>query len=354
MLVKKPIHPTWYALTDHATAVLGWCGFSFVRRQLLAEPFTVGSAFWLGVVFIPAAWLILYALVGSYHSLYKKSRLTEAAKTFVCSFIGCIVLFFLILLNDQTQNYNYYTRALGALLGIHFFTTYAGRLLVLTLVKKQLRAKTVHFKALIAGNHQNALAVYKKAETKLAKEGYWVTGYVAVHDQPQHSPNHLPKLGELHELENIIDRYQIELVVIAIDKTEQPLIESIINRLSEKDVAIKIQANTLDILAGSVRTNNVLGAVLIDLHTGLMPQWQLHIKRVVDVVFSFICLVLLAPLFLYIVLRVRLSSKGPIFFVQERIGYKSKPFQMYKFRSSLLYNISEPTRTLYISYAGIC
>ncbi|HEX5654906.1 MAG TPA: exopolysaccharide biosynthesis polyprenyl glycosylphosphotransferase, partial [Chitinophagaceae bacterium] len=133
--------------------------------------------------------------------------------------------------------------------------------------------------------------------------------------------------------ENIIDRHQIRLVVLALEKTQQPVLENIINRLSEKDVEIKIQPDILDILAGSVKTSNVMGAALIDLHTGLMPEWQLHIKRLLDVIAALLGLTVLSPLLLYIALRVKLSSKGSIFYSQERVGYKGKAFRMYKFRS---------------------
>jgi exopolysaccharide biosynthesis polyprenyl glycosylphosphotransferase len=117
------------------------------------------------------------------------------------------------------------------------------------------------------------------------------------------------------------------------EKNEQSLLEKIISRLSEKDVEIKIQPNTLDILSGSVKTSNVMGAALIDLQTGLMAEWQQNIKKLVDTGISLISLVLLSPLMLYAAIRVRFSSKGPVFFSQERIGYKGKPFMMYKFRS---------------------
>ena len=111
------------------------------------------------------------------------------------------------------------------------------------------------------------------------------------------------------------------------------MLENIINRLSEKDVEIKIQPDTLDILSGSVKTSNVLGAPLIDLKTNLMPEWQQHIKRLLDVLCSLVGFVLLSPLMLYVALRVKFSSKGPIFYSQERVGYKGKVFVMYKFRS---------------------
>jgi len=119
------------------------------------------------------------------------------------------------------------------------------------------------------------------------------------------------------------------------EKSEQPMWENIINRLSEKDVEIKIQPNTLDILSGSVKTSNVMGAVLIDLKTGLMPEWQQNAKRLIDVIAALAGLVLLSPLMLYAAIRVKFSSAGPIFFSQERIGYKGKPFLMYKFRSMI-------------------
>jgi exopolysaccharide biosynthesis polyprenyl glycosylphosphotransferase len=332
---NRIIHPFWYALSDYAMGFLAWADFFFFRKSLLHEGYETDVTFWLGVFFIPAGWLILYALVGSYHSIYKKSRLTEAFKTFVCSLLGCTLLFFLFILDDVNKDYTYYYSAFAALFFIQFFLTLTGRLVLLTYAKKQLDSKAIRFKAIIVGHLQNVQKVYSESEKNLEREGFFVKGYISLADINEFS-SPIQQLGTLEQLEKCIDEQQINLVIIAIDKNEQSLIASIINRLSEKDVAIKIQANTLDILAGSVRTSNILGPVLIDLHTGLMPEWQLHIKRVIDVILSFFFLILLSPLLLYIAIKVRLSSAGPILFIQERIGFKGKPFSMYKFRSMYL------------------
>ena len=146
----------------------------------------------------------------------------------------------------------------------------------------------------------------------------------------------MPELGRIDQLEKVIDDNDVKQVVIALEKTEQAGMEKIIDRLSEKDVEIKILPDTLDILSGSVKTSNVFGAVLIDLQTGLMPVWQQNIKQVLDIMIAAVFLIVLSPLFLYIAIRVRLSSKGPVIFKQERIGYKGKPFMMYKFRSMIV------------------
>ncbi len=332
MQAGKHIHSTWYAISDFLMAVFAWTAFYLTRKQILHEYISVDLKFWLGVIFIPIGWVIFYGLVGSYNSVYKKSRLTEFTKTFVITMVGTIVLFFLFLLDDKQTNYSYYYTAFALLLSFQFLFTLLGRMIILSIAKNQILKKKVRFSCIIIGTSENAKRIAREAEKKLATSGFYVDGYIPVADE-RSAGSKLPVLGTLDELEKIVDNHNAELVIIAIDKSQNELIEQVINRLSEKDVAIKIQANTLDILAGSVRTSNVLGAVLIDLHTGLMPEWQQNIKRVIDVFIAFISLVILLPFMIYLAIKVRLSSKGPIFYSQERIGYKGKPFRMYKFRS---------------------
>jgi polysaccharide biosynthesis protein PslA len=343
MKENKKIPIALYALMDVLTASLAWACFYFVRKSLLKQEISsngelqINYIFWLGVIFIPVGWLILYALVGSYHSLYKKSRLFEFTSTFVCSLLGCIVLFFLFILDDTKNNYSYYYAAFFSLLGIHFLFTFAGRLFFLNQAKKQLLNGSVHFNTLVIGNPENVLNIYKKTAGNLREDGYYYTGYLT----PSHSNKNgisktLPKLGTIDFLESVIDENDIQQVVLAMEKSEQQVMEKIINRLSEKDVEVKILPNTLDILSGSIRTSNVMGAMLIDLKTGLMPEWQQNIKRLIDVLTAVIGLVILSPLLFYIAIRVRLSSKGKVLFTQDRVGYKGKPFTMYKFRSMVV------------------
>jgi exopolysaccharide biosynthesis polyprenyl glycosylphosphotransferase len=78
---------------------------------------------------------------------------------------------------------------------------------------------------------------------------------------------------------------------------------------------------------------NIYGAPLIEIKTELMPGWQASVKRMMDIVISSISLILCIPLFLIIAIAIKLSSKGPIFFLQERVGIYGKPFRIIKFRS---------------------
>ncbi len=333
----KKIAIGWYAAIDYVMAAAAWLLFYFFRARMLedAGAYPIGTRSWLFILFIvPVGWLMLYTLAGTYHALYKKSRLEEFTLSFVCTLIGSIALMIVFVLNDPHSGLSYYYIAFAVLTGVHFTLTFLGRWLILNKAKRQLLSGKVFFNTLMVGSQDNAVQIYKETQKNLLDGGYRYSGFITPDESSKNGiQKMIPKLGSVKELEKIIDDNNIKLVVLAMEKSEQSMLENIINRLSEKDVEIKIQPNTLDILSGSVKTSNVMGAVLIDLKTGLMPEWQQNAKRLIDVITALLGLVLLSPLMLYAAIRVKFSSAGPIFFSQERIGYKGKAFRMYKFRS---------------------
>ncbi len=343
MKESKPIHIAWYAIIDFFSAALAWAIIYFLRKSYLGltvsdeSGLAIDNKFWLGIFLIPLGWLFLYTIVGSYNSLYKKSRLKEFSTTFICSLIGTAFLYFTIILNDLNdldKDYTYYYAAFFSLLLIHFFLTFSGRLILLNIAKGQLLSGKVSFNTLMIGGDETALRILKETEKNFRNDGYHYTGFISVNGNGKNLlQQQLLCLGRLDQLETVIDAQNVRQVVIALEKTEQGLIEKIIERLSEKEVEIKILPDTLDILAGSVKTSNVFGTILIDLKTGLMPEWQQNIKQLLDLIIAVLGLIILSPLFLYAAIRVRLTSKGPVIFKQERIGYKGRPFIMYKFRS---------------------
>lgn len=336
----KKIHITWYILSDYLAAAIAWIILYFTRRYLLAEVLTTDSGiylnnrFWWGLMSIPFGWLMFYTLVGSYNSLYNKSRLSEINASLICSLIGCTLIFFLIVINDPQHDYRYYYKAHLTYLTSHFLITMLGRWIILSRVKNQLQNGVVKFNTLLVGSKTLASKIYTDTAKGLRLAGYHYVGYVSNGENGKNGiPSNLPYVGDVHAIEKIIDQQHINLVVIATEKGEKLQVENIIDRLSEKDVQIKIVPDTLDILAGTVKTSNVFGALLTDIRTGLIPEWQQNIKRLIDVVTALSGLIFLSPLMLYAAIRTRLSSPGPIIFSQERVGYKGKHFHIYKFRS---------------------
>jgi exopolysaccharide biosynthesis polyprenyl glycosylphosphotransferase len=334
----KRIHSTWYLVSDYLAAILAWIVLYFSRRYLLHEPVTserglyLNDRFWWGITLIPLTWIIFYALVGTYNSLYRKSRLNEFIVTLLCCLIGCTIIFFAIVINDPHTQYTYYYKALSSYITAQLFFTWLGRVLLLNKVKKQLLQGRLRFNTLLIGGNSIAEKIYFDTREGLRTAGYHYTGFISA-GEPNGISHHIPWQGWLQDMEKVISERNIHLVVIAMEKEEKIQVEKIVNRLSEMDVDVKIVPDVLDILSGSVKTSSLFGALLTDIRSGLMPQWQQNIKRVLDVTIAVLCSIFLLPLMIYAFIRVKLSSPGPVFYSQERIGYKGRKFRIYKFRS---------------------
>lgn len=339
MPVSKSIHSIWYLVSDYIAAILACIVLYITRRYLLNEViFLNGSLylnqpFWKGLLLIPPAWVMFYGLLGSYNSLYKKSYSKEVGNSLVLSLIGCTVIFFSIVLNDHQTNYTYYYKALFSYVFAQFLFTLSGRSFLLYLVQKQLQEGKIKFNTLLVGGNAVALRTYNETGEGLRLAGYHYTGFVTTDGYSNGIGLHLPSLGTIGQLPFIIDKHRIRMVVIAMERTEQKQVDEIIQVVGDKDVELRIVPGILDILSGSVKTANLFGAVLLGIHTGLIPEWQQNIKRAVDVSVAILGMLLLSPLYLYAAIRVKLSSKGSIIYTQERIGFKGKTFTIYKFRS---------------------
>lgn len=335
----KRIHSAWYLLSDYVAALLAWGVLYFSRRYLLNETITIDNRvvlndrFWWGISLIPVAWILFYSLVGAYHSLYRKSRLNELGLTILCCLIGSTIIFFVIVINDPQTRYTYYYKALMGYIGAQLLFTWVGRSIILDLVRRQLNKGSIRFNTLLVGGNSVAEKIYRDTREGLQNAGYYYTGYICAGHDGIGIGKYLQKQGELQDIDQVIKDQHIQLVVVAMEKTQKKQVEGIINILSEKDVEIKIVPDILDILSGSVKTSSVFGAVLSDIKTGLMPDWQQNMKRVLDVVVSLAGLILLSPLMLYAMIRTKLSSPGPVLYAQERVGYRGRKFYIHKFRS---------------------
>lgn len=316
---------TWYIISDYFFSVTGLLLFF---RFFQSGDYSGGL--FETTLAIAAGWLLLYAFAGNYHqSLYEKSRLNELSTTLIYCFIGCLLLF--IFPADPVFNN---LSAFSIYFLIQFTLVFSGRSLLLYFVKRELIKGKIYFNTLIIGNTQNAVKLYKELNKNFSYLGFKTIGFISATDDNRNGLSKwIPNLGTIQQADKVIDQYHIEKVILALDKKQNQLTEDLVNKLSEKDVDIKLVPDTLDILAGSVKTNNVLGAMLIDIQSSALSSRQQNAKRLIDILLSVISLVVLSPLLVFIALRTWLSSKGGVIYKQERIGYKGKPFIIYKFRS---------------------
>jgi exopolysaccharide biosynthesis polyprenyl glycosylphosphotransferase len=329
---KKLQNSAIYALSDYVFSIISWLLF---KRFSLPNQFQLFGSFHIQTnqsvqdfFIIPSCWLLWYLLLGSYQkSLYQKSRLNELTDTMINTSLGILIIWMFKLLNSSIEGLSLY-------LLIQFAILFIGRALILEKVKRDIIQKRVFFNTLLIGNNSNAVSIYKELIKNFSYLGLKPIGFLNSNDENKNGlSKYLSCLGSVKDLHTIIENEKIDQVILSFEENQYQEAETIINALIEKEVHIKIAPSMIDILSGSVKTNNVFGATLIDLENELLPYWQQNIKRLFDIGFSIANMMLLSPLLLFVALATKLSSKGNIIYSQERVGLKGKNFTIFKFRS---------------------
>jgi exopolysaccharide biosynthesis polyprenyl glycosylphosphotransferase len=339
--IKKAI--SYYMLADVISASVTWLCILFFRKSKIIEihidtffqSLTQKDVFFT-LMIIPLFWTIMHLLSGAYFNPYRKSRFNELYRTLIISAIGCIIIYFIFIINDKAVDISYYYTSFFTYLFVQFVVTSFCRMLVLSGIKKAINSGSFGYKTLMIGGNQKAISIYKEIVQNEVKLGYNFKGFVYADETGNNGMStYLTKLGSIDELDKIIAENNIEEVIIAIDTSEHNKLQTILSNLSHTSVIIKITPDLYDIISGSVKTSNVFAAVLIEIYPELMPDWQRVLKRTIDILASILVLLFLSPLYLFAAIRVKLSSPGSIFYTQERIGLNGKAFQIIKFRSMI-------------------
>ena len=336
--MKQPrINISWYIISDIFCSALTWLCFYYLRTSIYSYDFSIPSGFYLGGFLYILGWLSLHFLSGAYESVYQKSTIYEILRTFIVSLIGCMgLLFFFILKNPHENNMQYYKEFFALLIPI-LIITLISRITFVSIAIYQLKKNKVFFNILLIGSFDNATQFLKSLTHQNSIRGYVITSFLYMQENTNIKlSTSIKTYNNFNDIDNILKYDNIEEVIITVEKHERELLASILRKLSDKNINIKITADTVDIISGAVQTSNILGIPLIDVHSGVLTSWQKNIKRFLDISVAVISLILLLPIFIIIAIRTKLSSEGPVFFTQERIGFKGKPFLIYKFRSMFL------------------
>ncbi len=330
-----------YLLADFLSAALAWLAF-FIFRKVNYDPYfnswkeisIEDSNLFYGITLIPLGWVAFYFFLGSYKSVYRKSRVKEMGITLLSSIIGVSILFFLVVIDDFVHSYKELYEYALALFVLHFSITAFARLTLTTLMVRNIHSGAIGFRTIIIGGNGKATSTYLEIVNQFISSGNQFVGFLNVTNNKENKlSKYLPYLGSYTQVQQIIETERVEEVIIAIDPSEHDKIKEILTRLQYTKVIIKIIPDMYDIMLGSVKMTAIFQAPLIQIYPDILPHWQVVIKRGMDVLFSVLAIVFLSPLYIFTALGVYFTSKGPIFYSQVRIGLNGKPFKMLKFRT---------------------
>jgi len=337
MTIDKRAVKTAYIATDILSAVLAWLFFYWYRHQISGElkPGKFFSLFYSSVA-ISVFWVLVYAFWGFYKDYFRKSRIKELYYLSSSVIFGVVVIFLILILDDDgTKGYQKFYKTTGLYFFIHLIFSGFIKVWYLTIVKKLIQNQTINFPTLIVGNGPAAWDIYRDIVNNSQHLGLNFKGFVhlGMKSEKMESKTLLPDLGHYQKMDALIEKYEIEQVILAIEATDHQHIEEILNITEGKKLIISILPDIYQILLGLVRVQHVFGTPLIEIRQDLMPVWQQVVKRAMDIGISTCVLVLGAPFLITVGIITKFTSKGPMLFFQERIGKNGITFKIIKFRS---------------------
>lgn len=321
-------------LADFILVNLAWTAFFYVRIETGWFKILIMPEMFLPMIVFYFYWLIIFTFFGMYRTWFASSRFDEISSLFKASFVGIFIIFFVIFISDYIEGVQSSYRILIFIYWFFLFLFVAiGRLLVRSFQRTLLIKGIGRKSAVIVGYNSKAQEVHDQILEHPAL-GLDVEAYIAVNQQNVGKDYKEIKVkGTLDDLMDIIYKNSVSEVIIALEKEDHDLLVEIISKVENKGIGLKIVPDLYEILSGQARTSQLYGIPLIDIMPELMPEWEKRLKRILDVTISLIILLLSLPVDLLVAIAIKIDSKGPVLFKQERIGMNNKIFKIYKFRS---------------------
>jgi Undecaprenyl-phosphate glucose phosphotransferase len=209
----------------------------------------------------------------------------------------------------------------------------AGRFAVMEFEKFLYRRGRELKTVAIVGNHTTAALLYAKLCTERSL-GYEVIGYYA--DAPADGTNTLAAaayLGPAALLRNDIPARRLQAVLIALSYEQHSQLLDLMRTMEGLNIDMMLVPDVLDMMTSRIRIKEIGGLPFITLKDVPLTTWNRITKRAFDLIVAVTVLLLTLPVTLVIAVLIKLTSRGPVFYVQERVGLDGVSFPILKFRS---------------------
>ena len=333
-----------YIAADVFSAIVTWVFLLLFRwamndnREITPDTFISVFDFYLPLVLYPIGCIFIHYLTGYYVNPYKKNIVTDIVTTIASAFIITFAAFFTFIIDDITINHTTFYDSIGALFALQFSTTVLLRLCVTCRTRNIIKRGKLTFNVAIIGCNNKAQSIADEVEGNLF--GHKIVGYIKTKYDTKNKIKNSDIIGNIKNIKLLKSKFNIDSVIISIeDGTNEIALFEIISQLYSCDLEIQFTPRIYEILTGTAQIDKLNLSPLVNITESSMPDWQMSIKRLLDILVSAASLLVTAPFILYFGIRIKFDSSGKIFYKQERIGRLGKPFQIIKFRT--MYENSE-------------
>lgn len=337
------LHVVVDALVTAGSYVLAWWlmfGSRFADKGI--GVLDMGTYF-TALYFVVPGYLILYYWCKLYTPKRVQRTENEILNIIKANLVG-IILVLAVLNLSQSVNRDLQHFSRGMLIMFAGLNTVDG-ILVRALIRRILhlfRKKGYNQKHILLVGYSRAAEAYIDRIIANPQWGYTVRGILDDNVPRGAVYKGVKVMGSIDNLLYILPENKLDEIAVTLSLQDYDRLEEIVNLCEKSGVHTKFIPDYNSLIPGKPYTEDLGGLPVINIrYVPLSNTVNAVMKRTVDIVGSFVGLVVTSPLLLVVAIAIRATSKGPVIFSQERIGQHNRPFKMYKFRTMYVQDVKE-------------
>lgn len=312
-----------------------WCSFWLRFNTTLFGPIGGHLAYESYIIFMLLAVIPVYLILYFAFGLYKPRRtykniFSEATQIIKVNFVAFFILVSILFIINQ-PNFSRIMLFLLALIAT-FFAIIERFIIRSFLIKIRINNRNLKH-ILIVGDNDLAFTFANKIKEN-PYLGFSISGILGRSEHVGQVINGVRIIGAFKDLDRILEKNSYDRVVLAIPLKYYYRIDELVESCEKVGIKAEIIPDYIRYFPAQPSVDMIEDIPIINIrYVPLDDSFNRFIKSVSDYVIASIAIIITSPIMILTAIAIKLTSPGPIIFKQERIGYNSVPFMMYKFRS---------------------
>lgn len=290
-------------------------------------------------------YLLLNAIFGLYGPKRISGRREEIINAIKANSIGLLIFTLVLFMGSKNYYMYHFSRKL-----VFIFYLYN---IIFTILERNIirfilcfmRSKGYNQKHILLVGYSRACEAYIDRVLSNPEWGYKIRGILDDNMERGYSYKGIKVIGTIDNLLLILEMNVLDEIAITLSIKEYENLERIVNACEKSGVHTKFIPDYNHVIPTVPHIEDLQGLPIINIR--YVPLTSLHraiMKRTIDIIGALFGIIIFSPAMLIVALLIKLTSKGPIIFSQERVGLHNKPFKMYKFRSMEVQNVKKEAK----------
>lgn len=296
-------------------------------------PITSGIPGIYGYLYFILATIPVWIIVFQSFKMYRVNRTTFIMDEFF-TIVKCITIFLIFSIGIIFFFRSFpYSRLVFVLIWVDAIIIITFLRYLLLKLEKTLYNLGIGTKSVaIIGINEISEKIYSKF-SKDKHAGFNIIGYFSKNKPLETSKEEKVYLGDYSFIPDIIKKYNLQIIIISLPENQHEDLHEIIKLCEGINVEFMLIPDFIEVMTSKLKVEEINGIPFMKIKSLPMNIWNKMVKRIFDIVFSLAFLLITSPVMIILIILIKITSRGPLFYYQERVGLDGNKFDIIKFRS---------------------